>query len=104
MTVTRCAVIDKIKGLLYTEKSGSYELIFHDGSFVNVQSSNIKQLANYFNCKNGGLQEKIRGLMIIYCMSFENKLLGLTPVIEWKGPEMNEGDFLIDHCICYEWS
>ena len=104
MTVTRCAVIAHIEGLLDTEKSGSYKLIFNDGIFVNVQSGDVKQLANYLNCENGGLQEKIRGLMIIYCMSFENKLLGFTPVKEWKGPEMDEGDFLIDRCNCYEWS
>ena len=63
------------------------------------------QVINCFNSKDGkeGLQEKIHGLRVIYCMNFEGELQGFTVADEWKGPEMEEGDFLVNHWDCQEW-
>jgi len=106
MVITRCAVVDHIEGLLDTAGAGSFKLCFRDGTFATVESGKIiEQFASYFGCGSGqgGLQERIRGEMIIYCMTFDRRLQGFTLAKDWEGPEMDEGNFLIDSCSCYGW-
>ena len=106
MVITRCAVVDHIEGLLDTAGAGSFKLCFQDGTFATVESGKIiKELAAFFGCEDGKgyLQEKIHGLQIVYCMTFDRRLRGFTPAKDWEGPEMNEGDFLVDCCPCNGW-
>jgi hypothetical protein len=97
LIITRCAVIDRIEGVLDADRPGAYRLVFRDNSVVFVRSQDIRRFIASFKCKNGqSIQERIGGLKIVYCMSQEQQLKGFTPHEDWWGPEMNEGDFLVD--------
>jgi hypothetical protein len=101
LIITRCAVIDRIEGVLDAGAPGSYRLVFRDRSLVFVRSQDIRRFIASFKCENGqSIQERIRGLKIIYCMSQDQLLKGFTPYKEWWGPEMNEGHFLVDNDPC----
>ena len=100
--ITRCAVINRIEGVLDTGAPGAYRLIFQDNSLVFVRSQDIRKFIASFKWKNGkSIQERIRGLKIVYCFTEAQVLRGFTPHGEWEGPEMDVGDFLIDRdCSC----
>lgn len=108
MILTRCARIDHIEGLSDSEKDRPFKLCFRDGTFAIVENrETIKKLSSFFGCEGGkgGLQEKLYRHLIVYCMTFDKRRLlrGFTPYDQWDGPEMNEGDFLIDRCTCNVW-
>ena len=106
MVLTRCAMIDRIEGLSDSESDGSFKLCFRDGTFAIIENREImEKLATFFSCESGkgGLQEKIHGQLIVYCMTFDRQLRGFSPADQWEGPEMLEGDFLVDRCSCSDW-
>ncbi len=106
MIITRCAVVDHIENLINRAGTRYFKICFEDGSYAFVERDKFMQkVPAFFGCFGDirGLKERICGLRIVYCMTFDKRLQGFSPIEDWQGPEMHDGDFLVDCCPCSDW-
>ena len=111
LRISRSGTIDRITGLYNSRKTGSLKLVFRDGTYVSVPSQYknkfIIMLTDLSGAKidKGDLQRRIRGQRIVYCMTEGQVLCGFTPYDQWKGPEIPDGEFLVDtdNACCGGW-
>ena len=95
--ITRCSVIERIEGINVADRSSAYRIIFEDESFAYIPANHIREFAAFFGCEDGtGLQGAIRGQKIVYCVTLKGEFKGFTPIEDWDGPEIDEGQFLIN--------